>query len=90
MSNDDHPLVDVIGVQVLARYVVELAFDDGSHRVIDLEDWLRGPAFAPVREDYEAFRAVSVNTDSGTIEFPNGVDLSPGALYVNSKPAVPV
>ncbi|MBS1838205.1 MAG: DUF2442 domain-containing protein [Actinobacteria bacterium] len=89
MSNDDYPLVDVIGVRVLARYVIELTFDDGSIRVIDLEDWLRGPAFAPVRDDYDVFRAVAVNTESGTVEFPNGADLSPTALYLESKPAVP-
>ncbi len=89
MSNDDYPLVDVTGVRVLARYVVELTFDDNSVRVIDLEDWLAGPAFAPMRDDYDVFCAVKVNTQSGTIEFPNGADLSPAALYLESKPAVP-
>ena len=87
--NDDYPMVDVTGVRVLARYVVELSFDDGSIKVIDLEDWLKGPAFAPVRADYEVFRAVAVNPESGTLEFPNGADLSPAALYVKSKPVVP-
>lgn len=77
MSNDDYPLVDVTGVRVLARHVVELTFDDNSVRVIDLEDWLAGPAFAPMRDDYDVFCAVKVNTQSGTIEFPNGADLSP-------------
>ena len=89
VDDDDYPLVDVSGVRVLARYVVELTFDDDSVRVIDLEDWLRGPAFAPVRDDYDTFCAVRVNTESGTIEFPNGADLSPAALYLESKPAVP-
>lgn len=89
MDSHDYPLVDVTGVRVLARYVVELTFDNGSVRVIDLEDWLRGPAFAPVRDDYDIFRAVTVNTRSGTVEFPNGADLSPTALYLESKPVVP-
>lgn len=64
-------------------------FDDGSVKVIDLEDWLRGPAFAPVRDDYDVFRALAVNPESRTVEFPNGADLSPAALYLKSKPAVP-
>lgn len=89
MSTDDYPLVDVTGVRVLARYVVELTFDDGSVKVIDLEDWLRGPAFAAVRGDYDVFRAVAVNAESGTIEFPNGADISPAALYLKAKPVVP-
>lgn len=89
MSDDDYPIVDVTNVRVLSRYVVELTFDDGAVKVLDLEDWLVGPAFRAVRDDYEQFCAVGVNADSGTIEFPNGADLSPAALYLRAKPAVP-
>lgn len=89
MSTDDYPLVDVTGVRVLARYVVELTFDDGSVKVIDLEDWLRGPAFVAVRGDHDVFGAVAVNAESGTIEFPNGAGFSPAALYIKAKPVVP-
>lgn len=83
------PLVDVTAVRVLARYVVELSFDDGSVKVIDLEDWLQGQAFAPVRADYDVFCAVAISEDSGTLEFPNGADLSPAALYLTAKPVAP-
>lgn len=89
MSTDEYPLVDVTAVRVLSRYIIEIAFDDGSVKVVDLEDWLRGPAFATVRDDYDVFCVVAVNPESGTIEFPNGADLSPAALYLRSKPAVP-
>lgn len=89
MSDESYPLVDVIAVRVLSRYIVELSFDDGTVKVIDLEDWLRGPAFEPVRADYDMFCDVTVNSDSGTLEFPNGADLSPAALYLKAKPAVP-
>jgi hypothetical protein len=89
MSDDEYPIVDVTGVRVLARYVVELTFDDEAVKVLDLEDWLTGPAFQPVRDDYDLFCAVTVNAESGTLEFPNGADLSPAALYLKSKPAVP-
>ena len=89
MEDESYPMVDVTAVRVLARYVVELAFDDGSVKVIDLEDWLQGSAFEPVRTHYDVFCAVTVNPESGTIEFPNGADLSPTALYLAAKPAVP-
>ncbi|UDY34024.1 DUF2442 domain-containing protein [Dermatobacter hominis] len=82
-------VVDVVAVKVLARYVVELTFDDGFVGVVDLEGWLRGSAFEPVRADYANFLAVRVNSDSGTIEFPNGADLSPSALYLAAKPSIP-
>jgi len=42
------PLIDVTDVRVLARYVVELTFADGSERVIDLEPLLWGPMFEPL------------------------------------------
>lgn len=46
--SDLAPLIAVTGVRVLARYVVELTFADGSERVIDLEPLLWGPMFEPL------------------------------------------
>ena len=86
---DLEPLIDVTGVRVLARYVVELTFADGSVRVIDLEPLLWGEMFAPLVADYGLFRQVHVDSDAGTIVWPNGADISPRTLYAESKPAVP-
>ncbi len=83
------PLIDVTGVRVLARYVVELEFADGAVRVIDLEPLLWGPMFEPLVADYDLFRQVTVDRDAGTIVWPNGADISPRTLYAESKPAVP-
>ena len=86
---DLEPLIDVTGVRVLARYVVELTFADGNVRVIDLEPLLWGEVFAPLVSDYSLFRQVRVDPDAGTIVWPNGADISPRTLYAESKPAVP-
>jgi hypothetical protein len=86
---DLEPLIDVTGVRVLARYVVELTFADGSVRVIDLEPLLWGEMFAPLVADYSLFRQVHVDADAGTIVWPTGADISPRTLYAESKPAVP-
>ena len=83
------PLIDVAGVRVLARYVVELTFADGAVRVIDLEPLLWGPMFEPLVADYDLFCQVTVDGDAGTIVWPNGADISPRTLYAESKPAVP-
>lgn len=83
------PLIDVTDVRVLARYVVELTFADGSVRVIDLEPLLWGPMFEPLLADYELFRQVRVDHDAGTIVWPNGADISPRTLFAESKPAIP-
>lgn len=89
MTADLTPLIDVTGVRVLARYVVELTFADGAVRVIDLEPLLWGEMFEPLKADYELFRRLSVDPEAGTVAWPNGADLSPRTLYAESKPAVP-
>jgi hypothetical protein len=86
---DLEPLIDVTDVRVLARYVVEVTFADGSVRVIDLEPLLWGPMFKPLVADYSLFRQIDVDPEAGTIVWPNGADISPRTLYAGSKPAVP-
>jgi hypothetical protein len=83
------PLIDVTAVRVLARYVVELEFANGETRVIDLEPFLWGEMFEPLRADYDLFRKVRVDAEAGTVVWPNSADLSPRTLYAESKPAVP-
>ena len=83
------PLIDVTDVRVLARYVVELTFADGSERVIDLEPLLWGPMFEPLLGNYALFRQVTVDPDAGTIVWPNGADISPRTLFAESRPTVP-
>ena len=87
--NDIAPLIRVTGVRVLSRYIVELGFEDGAVKVIDLEPRLWGEMFIPLIEDYELFRQVAVDPDGGTICWPNGADLSPRMLYAESKATVP-
>jgi hypothetical protein len=88
-GTDEYVLVDVTDVRVLSRYVTELTFDDGSVKVIDLEDWLTGPDFGWLLEDYPAFCEVTVDSESGTIRFSNGAEFSPAGLYLAAKAAVP-
>ncbi len=87
--SDLTPLIDVIDARVLARYVVELTFADGSERVIDLEPLLWGPMFEPLVADYELFRQLRVDPDAGTIVWPNGADISPRTLFAESRPTIP-
>jgi hypothetical protein len=87
--SDLAPLIDVTEVRVLARYVVELTFADGSERVIDLEPLLWGPMFEPLVSDYDLFRRVTVDPDAGTIVWPNRADISPRTLFLESRPTVP-
>jgi hypothetical protein len=55
--------------------------------VLDLEPYLRGPIFEPIRGDPAFFRTVRVDPELGTIVWPNGADIDPDVLYHNRPPA---
>jgi hypothetical protein len=52
---------------------------------IDLEKFLRGEIFEPIRKNLEVFRSVKVI--GGTIGWENGADIDPDVLYYDLKPA---
>lgn len=81
--------IDVTAARVLARYVVELTFETGETKVIDLEPLLRGPVFQPLVDDYALFKRFRVDPEAGTIVWPNGADVSPRTLYRRSRDIVP-
>lgn len=66
---------------------VRLQFTDSTERVVDLEPYLRGPIFEPLRSDPAAFRSVRVDQRAGTIVWDNGADIDPDVLYHGSAPA---
>ena len=76
-------------VRVLEGFEVELTFDDGATRRVDLAPFLRGPVFARVRSDRALFGAVRVDPESGTLSWPDGADLDPLVLRYGLTPASP-
>lgn len=84
---NDEQMVRIMEVEALDGFKVRLTFTDESRKVVDLEAFLRGPVFEPVRSSPEFFRRVSVDEEAGTIVWPNGADLDPDVLYLGLKPA---
>ena len=84
---NEEQLVRIKDVEVLDGFKVQLMFTDGSAKVIDLDAYLRGPVFEPIRSDPGLFRSVRVDEEAGTIVWPNGADLDPDVLYFGLKPA---
>lgn len=80
-------MVRVVSVQPLSGYVVRLAFTDGSVREVDLERFLNGPIFRPLRQDRRFFEQVRVDPELGTIVWPNGADVDPDVLAGSAVPA---
>ncbi len=80
-------LIRIRSVRPLENYVVHLEFTDGTNREVDLEPFLRGKMFEPLRANSDAFRAVKVDERMGTIVWENGADIDPDVLYHGLKPA---
>ncbi len=80
-------LVRITSVKPLRDFIVELKFTDSTTREINLEPFLRGKIFEPMRKDKRIFDAVKVDEQSGTIVWENGADIDPDVLYHDLKPA---
>lgn len=80
----DAYLAEVVAVSPVQEFVVQVTFSDGTTRIIDLEPYLRGPVFEPLRTDRELFRRVQVQ--AGTLGWENGADIDPDTLYYQGNP----
>jgi hypothetical protein len=77
----------VVAVRVRDSYVLEVDFDDGEHRTIDMSARLNGKVFEPLR-DPEFFAKVSIDPVWHTLVWPNGADLAPEFVYEKSPEKV--
>ena len=80
-------LIRILTVELVEGFQVRLGFTDGTEKVVDLEPYLHGPIFEPLRNNPDVFRAVQVNKRMGTVVWPNGADMDPDVLYYGLKPA---
>lgn len=73
----------VKSARALDNYELEVLFDNGECRKFDVKPYLDRGVFARLRDE-TVFRAVRVV--AGSVEWPNGVDLSYDTLYVEGQP----
>jgi hypothetical protein len=90
--NPAQALPRVTSVEPLDGYRLRLAFTDGVVREVDLSGDLWGQMAEPL-QDPDYFRRVSVDTELGTVVWPNGYDLDPDVLHGDheavGRPATP-
>ncbi len=70
----------VTDVRLTKDYELRITFSDGVVKEVDLVGELHGEIFEPLK-DPEVFKQVRVNTETNTIEWPNGADFAPEFLY---------
>jgi hypothetical protein len=74
-------LYDVCGVEVLGHYRLRLTFSDGLVGDVDLSHLSTWEGVFTSLRDPTFFAQVRVDPETGTITWPNGVDLAPEVLY---------
>jgi hypothetical protein len=75
-------LFDVTRVQALPNRHLDLTFENGFHGVVEMDLVVKNyiGVFAPLLQD-DYFKQVTLNTELGTVVWPNGADLCPDVLY---------
>lgn len=74
-------LKDIVAVQPLEAYQLQICFEDGVEGIVDLNQLVQfSGIFAPL-EDPVYFAQVQVHPELGTIVWDNGADFDPDVLY---------
>jgi hypothetical protein len=81
-------ILHIIEAEVCGPRSLNVRFNDGVRKKVDLSPLLTGPVFEPLK-DPAYFARVVVDPQSGTVVWPNGADLAPEALYGLPATAAP-
>lgn len=75
-----HLMIKITDFEIVADYELRIVFNDRRQHNIDFEPVLYGHYYAPLR-DLELFKQVEIDTEAGTLVWPNGADFDPATLY---------
>jgi len=75
-----HEIYTISDFEVVAPYTLRIQFNDNSIRVINFWPMLRGELYGPLR-DLDFFNQVRLDTESGTLIWPNEADFDPATLH---------
>lgn len=72
---------DILEVKYAEGYKLDLVFEDGLRGRVDLSAYaVKGGVFRKF-SNLEYFKSVRVNSELGTLCWPDGVDIAPETLY---------
>jgi Protein of unknown function (DUF2442) len=75
-----HPIHRVTRFSIVGPYTLTVAFSDGTEQQIDFKPVLHGALFGPLN-DLTTFDAVTLDSEAGTLVWPNGADFDPATLH---------
>lgn len=75
-----HPIHRVTAFQIVGAYTLTVSFSDGTDQRIDFSPILHGALFGPLL-DRAIFDQVALDSEAGTLVWPNGADFDPATLH---------
>ena len=75
-----HDIHRVTRFSVSGPYILVVWFADGTEQRIDFRPVLRGPLFGAL-QDLPTFNRVALDSEVGTLVWPNGADFDPATLH---------
>jgi len=75
-----HPIHRIAGFKCIAPYSLHLRFEDGVETVVDLADVLEGEFYGTLSDPF-LFSRVALDSEVGTVVWPNGADFDPAILH---------
>lgn len=75
-----HIIYTITHFELIAPYTLRLFFDDQTVQEINFEPLLRGELYTPLKEPV-IFNQVTLDSETGTIVWPNGADFDPAVLH---------
>jgi hypothetical protein len=73
-------ILRITKAECVAPLTLDLTFNDGVRKTVDLGPLLYGPIFEPLL-DPAFFARVTLDARCGTVVWPNGADFAPEALH---------
>jgi len=73
-------MIYITDAKYIKNYQIWAKFNNGVEMIIDLEKYLDGEIFEPLK-DIEFFKQVKFNPETDTVEWPNSADFAPDFLY---------
>ena len=76
----EHAIHRVSRFSVIGPYELSISFTDGTEQRINFRPVLNGALFGPL-QDLRVFNAVALDSEAGTLVWPNGADFDPATLH---------
>lgn len=75
-----HPIHRVTRFEIVGPHTLSVTFADGTEQRIDFKPVLQGVLFGALL-DLGTFNAVRLDSEVGTLVWPNGADFDPATLH---------